>query len=124
MTDISDVKVGDRVRISYEDVAVEVTSAGIQFKNLWNPINNLDNLNVTVDILERAKPKVGDVVSGSQYDELPNGTIITSIDSADHGYVKASGRWYVVAGRRSGQAGASYPADHAAGKRTVKYLPE
>lgn len=122
---MTDVKVGDKVlvTVTHEGKISRIDSYGIRVEG-WGLVGPSDE-GTTVEIIERAKPKVGDFLSSrADYDAVPSGTVISSINSTDAGYIKVGGKWYVVESSAQGQTGASYPGHDSVSRRQIRYIPE
>lgn len=76
-----DIRVGDKVRVTYiyEGVVDEAESRSFHFaKFRWHNDFAPQGGTKTIEILERALPKVGDVVKGSELDRLPYLSVVLS----------------------------------------------
>ena len=117
---MTEVRVGDRVRITYEGVVKSERYGTWELDSgTFLPAESVHPR--TVEVIERAKPKVGDTVSGERnYDVLPVGTVL---QNSSHYYdsdpiVKTAKGWYTPATDQ--HRGHGYYSD----PRTIKYLPE
>lgn len=74
---MSEVQVGDRVRVSYEDTVAEVNSSNFILNDGTCFAHYRAGKGRSVEILERAKPKVGDVINDRRdLAKLSNGTVV------------------------------------------------
>lgn len=82
---MTDVRVGDKVRVTYEGVVSGLSAREFTLQPPGNEGWRVRSYfftkegalpGRTVEVLERAKPKVGDMVSGAELDALPDGTVL------------------------------------------------
>jgi hypothetical protein len=85
-------EVGDKVRVTYEG---EVDWAGTNtFQLTTGRMFDLSNAtDRIVEIVEKKKPKVGDVIRPKHYPNLPNHTVILHSDKINS-LVKVEGKWH------------------------------
>lgn len=76
-----------------------------------------------LEIVEKRGFRKGDTVSGSDYERLPNGTIVSNFCNEEPGYVKVGGYWYALDVPFSTETWFKSPAGDTE-RRTILFLPE
>lgn len=98
-------KVGDKIRVSMEGVVEDINHYGEpKVGGFYHYVNgaNEDDLGrgYDVEVIERAKPKVGDVIPAHSIpdgkDDFPDGTIVRHSGKGDGYLVRVGGKWGYV----------------------------
>lgn len=110
---MTDVRAGDRVRVTREFVVSRVAGSlyegGVEYSPAF----------YDVEILELAKPKVGDTVKPIDHPDLPNLTVLRHDQCGKSIIVKNDGKWYYPGDSQAfGDAAPSWDTF------TLVYLPE
>jgi len=112
---MTDVQVGDRVRVTYEGVVDYVADNGCVFSIKDGRHHYPPAFAITTEILERRKPQVGDWIEGVEaYDSLPLGAMA------------GEGREFVLRTKTgfSNSYGSVHPLGSHSALRQIVYLPE
>lgn len=121
---MTDIKDGDKVRVTVEGIAhFDKLKRGFTVGNSRTFIDH--NTYAVVEILEPAKPKVGDVIPGADVraHKWKVGTIIRPVSPTDNGHpghvLNGYGKWYSLF------TGESYRSEGLGGHNSyeVVYLP-
>lgn len=118
---IPTVRAGDKVRITFEET-VRGAHKGGAFTTYSLYVDPAPVRGRTVEVIERAKPKVGDVLhSTKDYGMVPIGTVVSTTFSSTARWVKVDGdRWLDLTCPKYSVRS----PDFADGDRTILYIPE
>lgn len=109
---MSDIRVGDKVRVTREFVVHDISAYGTVF--VAGELRGYEPTDHTIEIIERRQPQVGDTIQGPDaFDALPNGSVVQGAGCGP--IFKIDGKWLNRQGAWVG------PAVHS--PRELVFLP-
>ena len=118
------VRQGDRVRVVNEGVVAAINDHDPSIFYIGSisrgPVYS-DNPGISIEVIERAKPKVGDTIAGEQaYEELPVGTVLETGYFAGNSVLVRTENGFIASDHNYQEWGPR----HFSFPRTVVHIPE